>query len=128
MQTFEMTLVVKHDDLDELNHVNNIRYIEWVQKIAKSHWHEKANLDITSHYYWVMLSHFMEYKSPAFLNDVIKLKTYVPHYKGATCNRIVEIYNANGTLLAKSETKWCLIQSETNRPTRITPEIIELFN
>lgn len=128
MQTFETTLIVTHDDLDELNHVNNIKYVEWVQNIAKAHWHEKATSNIIANYFWVMLSHFIEYKSPALLNDVIKLKTYVIHYKGATCTRVVEICNATDKLLAKSETNWCLIQSKTKRPVRITPEIIELFN
>ena len=38
MQIFETSRIVKTNDLDELNHVNNIRYVEWVQNIAKAHW------------------------------------------------------------------------------------------
>nr|WP_317195010.1 thioesterase family protein [Mariniflexile gromovii] len=127
MATFETTLIVNKNDLDELNHVNNIRYVEWVQDVAKAHWQEKASTKIIKDYHWVMLSHYIEYKSSAFLNDVIKLKTYIINYKGATSTRIVEIYNDTDKLLAKSETTWCLINSETNRPARITPEIIDLF-
>ncbi|MEN3322258.1 thioesterase family protein [Mariniflexile soesokkakense] len=128
MQTFETTLVVTQNDLDELNHVNNIRYVEWVQDIAKAHWLKNASSKIIKDYHWVMLSHYIEYKSSALLNDVIKLKTYVINSEGVTTTRIVEIYNDADKLLAKSETTWCLISSKTKRPSRITPEIINLFS
>lgn len=128
MQTFETTLVVTQNDLDELNHVNNIRYVEWVQDVAKSHWLSNASPEIINNYYWVMLSHYIEYKSEALLNDVIKLKTYVINSEGVTTTRMVEICNSNDKLLAKSETTWCLISNETKRPARIMPEIIDLFS
>ncbi|WP_308993245.1 acyl-CoA thioesterase [Mariniflexile litorale] len=128
MKPFETTLIVTPSDLDELNHVNNVRYIEWVQHIAKAHWQKNASSTILKDYYWVMLSHYIEYKTPAFLNDVISLKTYIINFKGATSTRMVEIYNEANKLLAKSETNWCLINSETKRPARITPEIIRLFS
>lgn len=127
MQTFETRLTVSQNDLDELNHVNNIKYVEWVQEIAKSHWLKKAPLKIINNYHWIMLSHSIEYKSPAFLNDIINLKTYIINYEGAKSARCVEIYNDADKLLAKSKTLWCLINSKTNRPVRITPEIIGLF-
>jgi acyl-CoA thioester hydrolase len=128
MQIFETSRIVKPNDLDELNHVNNIRYVEWVQNIAKAHWLQNASPKIIKDYYWVMLSHCIEYKSAAFLNDNIKLKTYVTKSEGVTSVRIVEISNANNKLLAKSETRWCLISNQTNRPARITAEIIDLFS
>ena len=128
MQTFETTLVVTQNDLDELNHVNNIRYVEWVQDVAKSHWLSNASPEIINNYYWVMLSHYIEYKSEALLNDAIKLKTYVINCEGVTTTRMVEICNSNDKLLAKSETTWCLINSQTKRPAQITPEIIDLFS
>ena len=128
MQIFETSTIVKPNDLDDLNHVNNVRYVEWVQKIAKAHWEHSASKQILKDYYWVMLSHFIEYKSAALLNDSIKFKTYVIKSEGVTSVRMVEISNANNKLLAKSETTWCLMNVQTNRPTRITSEIIELFS
>ena len=128
MQIFETTLTVTRHDLDELNHVNNIRYVEWVQDIAKAHWQEKASSKIKNNYHWVMLSHYIEYKSAALLNDIIRLKTYIINYEGVKTTRIVEIYNNTNKLLTKSETTWCLINIETNKPARITPEITHLFS
>ena len=73
MQTFETLITVNKNDLDELNHVNNIRYVEWVQEIAKQHWLKKASQDTLENFFWVMTNHCIEYKNEAFLNDNIKL-------------------------------------------------------
>ncbi len=128
MQIFEKIISVNKDDLDELNHVNNVRYVQWTQDIAKEHWLQYATEEILKKFFWVLLNHHIEYKSPAVLNDVIKLKTYVIKAKGVTSTRIVEMFNKNNKLLVKSETHWCLISSKTLRPTRINSEIANLFN
>ena len=128
MHSFEGIITVTKDDLDDLNHVNNVRYVQWVQDIAKEHWQKGASKDILENYFWVMLNHYIEYKNSALLHDVIKLKTYIQKYEGATCIRVVEISNnQTGVLIAKSETKWCLMNTKSKRPVRITSDITELF-
>jgi len=60
---------------------------------------------------------------------MIHVKTYVTKSEGVTSTRIVKMFNAKtNKLLVKSETNWCLVSAKTNRPTRITTEIVELFN
>jgi acyl-CoA thioester hydrolase len=128
MKIYEQTIIVKPDDLDELNHVNNVRYIEWVNAIAKAHWSKLATQDMLQNNFWVLINHHITYKSQAVLNDNILLKTFVKSSEGVTSTRIVEIYN-NDTqkLLATSETKWCFMDAKTKKPARITSEIINLF-
>lgn len=129
MQIFETQITVTEDDLDELNHVNNVRYVSWVNDAAKLHWEKNSTVDMRSKYYWILLSHLIEYKSSAFLNDLINIKTYVTKSEGVTSSRTVEMYHSNtNKLLVKSETNWCLKDSSTNRPTRISEEIVKLFN
>lgn len=128
MQTFKTTLHVTQNDLDDLNHVNNVRYVQWVQDVAKKHWLNQVTTPISENYFWVMLTHCITYKKPAFLNDEILLKTYVTKSEGVTSTRIVEIFNNNTQeLLAKSETTWCFMNSQSMRPTRITEEIKTIF-
>ncbi len=128
MNTYETTLVVTKEHIDDLNHVNNVHYVQWVQDIAKAHWQSKASVDLQTQYSWFLLSHFIEYKSAAFLNDTINLKTYIAKAEGVTYTRIVEMYNAStNKILAKSETKWCFMNAKTQRPTRIPKEIVDLF-
>lgn len=128
MKFFETDFKVIETDLDELNHVNNIRYVEWVQEVAKQHWAQVVSKDINDSCFWVMVNHCIEYKNPAFLNDSIHLKTYILKSEGALSTRMVEITNRKtNQLLATSKTKWCLINNKTERPARISNEIKELF-
>lgn len=129
MQTFDKHIVVFQDDLDNLNHVNNVRYVQWVQDIAEEHWASKTTDTIRNNYFWILLKHYIEYKSPAILGDVLKLVTYVKKSEGVTSIRIVEIYNQNTEkLLVTSETTWCFMTSQKNRPARITQEVFDLFS
>ncbi|WP_452227034.1 acyl-CoA thioesterase [Lacinutrix cladophorae] len=129
MQTFETTIIVTKQDLDNLNHVNNIRYVQWVNDIAKQNWEQIAPTPIKKEYFWILLSHHIEYKQPAFLNDALLIKTYVTKSEGVKSTRIVEIFNKDTfKLLAKSETNWCFISKKTQKPTRITTAISSLFS
>ena len=128
MKTLEQEITVSVDDLDELNHVNNVVYVDWVQDIAKNHWYSLVSNEIKKNYYWVLLEHQIKYLSPAFLNDRIRLKTYIEKTEGVKSNRVVEIYNLNSNkLLVNSITTWCLVNAKTNKPNRITNEIRQAF-
>ena len=129
MKTLEKEITVSENDLDDLNHVNNVIYIHWVQEIAKNHWKSLVSNEIIKNYYWVLLEHQIKYLNPALLNDKIMIKTYIEKTEGIRSNRIVEIYNRNNDkLLVKSKTIWCLINAKTNKPNRITDEIKQAFN
>ena len=43
MKTYSEAFDVVPNDLDDLNHVNNIRYVEWIQEISKRHWNLYAS-------------------------------------------------------------------------------------
>ena len=129
MQILKKEITVTKTDLDQLNHVNNVRYVQWVQDIAEAHWLKNASQQILESYYWVLVKHTINYKGQAFLGDTILIKTFVESSEGVSSIRKVEMYNQNsGKLIITSETKWCLIDKKSNRPTRITSEIAELFN
>lgn len=129
MQIHEQQLTVSTSDLDSRNHVNNVRYVKWVQDIAEAHWLLKTSEEIRQNYYWVMISHHIQYKAEAVLGDTLVLKTFVTESKGVRSTRVVEIYNkSTQKLLTTSETIWCFMSHETNRPTRIPEEINALFS
>ena len=45
MQVYEQSRVVESQDIDHLNHVNNIRYLEWIQAMARAHWTSVTTLE-----------------------------------------------------------------------------------
>ena len=129
MQTFEKNITVYKDDLDQLNHVNNVRYVQWVQDIAEAHWIKNAPKTILDNYFWVMLSHNIQYKGEALLGDELNIKTYVSKSEGLTSIRHVEITNnTNNKLIVTSETKWCFMNTATKKPARIPAEVAKLFD
>ena len=128
MQVYKTELTVSKNDLDELNHVNNVRYVQWINDVAKAHWYNNATKELLDDYYWVVINHNIQYKGAAFLNETLSLKTYVIKSEGVSSTRIVEIYNKQTKkLLVKSQTSFCLINSKSHKPSRITEEIIDLF-
>lgn len=128
MEAFQKKIQVTNEDLDELKHVNNVRYVQWIQDISKEHWDKLTTAAIQEKVIWVVLNHNIDYKSAAVLGDEILLKTYIESSKGALSIRVVEMFN-NQTqeLLVKSKTKWCLLNPETLKPIRISEEILSLF-
>ncbi|QCE43358.1 acyl-CoA thioesterase [Psychroserpens sp. NJDZ02] len=104
MKTYSEDLIVTLDDLDELNHVNNVRYIQWVNQIAKAHWFNNATQEMLDQYFWVLISHKIDYKRQIFLGDKVTLKTYVKLCEGVTSLRVVEVL-VNNKQCAYSETK-----------------------
>ncbi|NNE77804.1 MAG: acyl-CoA thioesterase [Pricia sp.] len=128
MDSFQKTITVKEEDLDELNHVNNVRYVQWIQDISKEHWLASASAKMQDGIIWVVMNHDITYKNAAKLGDTIKVQTYIAQSHGATSIRIVEMHNAlTSQLLVRSKTKWCLLNSKTLKPTRISDDIKNVF-
>jgi len=126
MTPYSKTITVLPEHLDDLNHVNNVVYLQWVQDIAKEHWFSKTSSEINTAYFWVVVKHELEYKKPAFLDDVIMVTTYVEEFKGALSVRCVE-FKKGEELIVKTRSQWCLIGAKDHKPKRVPLEISELF-
>ena len=128
MQVYSEVFDVTDDDLDELNHVNNIRYVEWLQEISKKHWNKVATEDMQNTMVWVVRNHHISYHKSALLGHTIQINTYIESNKGPISTRVVEIKNRDtGELLVKGVTEWCLLDAKTFRPKRVPEEINNLF-
>ena len=126
MTPFEIEMIVSEKDIDHLNHVNNVVYLQWVQDIATKHWNQLKDGHDTSNYVWVVIRHELDYSSQATLNDVIKIKTWIGETTGVKSIRHVAFYKGE-RLLVKAKTFWCLVDAKTLRPRRITGEILKVL-
>ncbi|MBF11963.1 MAG: thioesterase [Flavobacteriaceae bacterium] len=124
--TIERTVLIEH--LDDLNHVNNVYYLSWVQDAAKAHWKSLiANQNFEFHA-WVVRSHYIEYKKAAQLGDIIIITTYVKNSKAYLSERIVEVsLKKSGQLLARCTTQWCYINKSSGKKELIPKHIIDLL-
>ncbi len=129
MKRFEQQIVVQEKHIDDLNHVNNVVYLQWVQDIATAHWLALADDAIRKKYSWVVLKHELEYFNPAFLNEVLTVVTWVEKSEGVRSERHVEFFNPTSSKpLVRARTSWCLLDAVTFKPRRIEKDILSLFH
>ena len=126
MSVFETTYTVIASDIDELNHVNNVVYLSWIQNIANLHWTQLKQDQDTSAYVWVVIRHEIDYIGQALLGDSIVAKTWVGETGCIRSIRHVEFYK-NNKLIVKAQTTFCLVNSKTFKPTRITDQILMML-
>ena len=124
--SYTYSLTVEPEHIDNLNHVNNVVYLQWVNDISEKHWNILAVNGLKEKYFWVVLRHELDYHNEAFLNDELSLETWIGESKGVKSVRHVEIYKGDNLLL-KAASTWCLIDAKTLKPTRIKNDILDIL-
>lgn len=122
---FYLPITVAPEDIDELNHVNNIVYLRYVQDAAVGHW-KTVPQGIASQIIWMARRHEIDYLKQAFLGDELVAKTWVDDFVGVKSIRHCEIMRGE-EVLARSVTHWISLDAQTLRPKRITAEIAKQF-
>lgn len=124
---FRQQHTVLPNHLDEMNHVNNVVYVQWAQDVAKAHWRHVGS-SLMNRFVWVALRHEIDYLSPAFLHDEVELLTWVGEALGPRFERHIVIRNSRtGQEYAKARTIWCLLDAGSLKPKRIQEEILTAF-
>ena len=62
---FIFPIKVLPDDIDFMGHVNNARYLNWVQEAVLAHWRKLAPAEEIASKAWVALKHEITYRKPA---------------------------------------------------------------
>ena len=123
---FTFPIKVLPDDIDFMGHVNNARYLGWVQDAVLAHWRKFAPADAVAERAWVALKHEITYRRPAFLHDDVIAETVLEKIAGAR-----SFYNTvirrGEDVLAEVQSMWCCIDAKSLRPARISREVAETF-
>ena len=128
---FKLDLTVAEEATDEFGHVNNQRYIAWMQDVATAHsaangWPMERYLGIGAA--WVVRSHFIEYLRPAFAGDRIEIFTWAASLALREVSRRYLFRRAGDRpVLARAETKWVYVDIKSGRPKRIPEELLASF-
>jgi acyl-CoA thioester hydrolase len=123
---FELKLKVTSADIDDLNHVNNVVYVQWMDKVAFEHWEFLTQNNPLPEYIWVVLKHEIEYLKQAILGDEIIVKTWVGETKGFKSERLMEFYK-NNQLLVKAKTVWGMLDVDNYKPSRIRENVLKVL-
>jgi acyl-CoA thioester hydrolase len=125
-KSFAFPIKVVPDDIDFMGHVNNARYLTWVQEAVLAHWRKLAPADEVASKAWVALKHEITYRKPAFLEDDVIARTVLESIKGARAFYSTVIHRGE-EVLAEVKSSWCCIDAETLRPARIGEEVTRFF-
>ena len=123
---FRFPIKVVPDDIDFMGHVNNARYLNWVQDAVLEHWQKMAPADEVASKAWVALKHEITYRKPAFLEDDVIASTVLERYNGARAFYHTVIKRGED-VLAEVKSSWCCLDAETLRPARISENLREFF-
>lgn len=121
---------VKPEDLDELNHVNNVVYMRWMEMAAR----EGSALAgwPTERYFkeglgaWVVRKHWIEYLRDCKLDDTVEVYTWVQEFSASTSLRRYAM-KVNGKLCCVAATEWVYIDLKTRRASELPEQVASCF-
>ena len=125
---FELTLTAEPEHIDELGHVNNAVWVQWIQQVAVAHWESVADPAHQGAYYWVVVRHEIDYLRSAHAGDQITARTWVGDApQGARFDRFVEFIGADGKACVRARTQWAIIDEAAGRPIRVPADVVAPF-
>lgn len=125
---FEHRITAKPEHIDELGHVNNAVWVQWIQEVALAHWYSIADPAHQDDYIWVVVRHEIDYLRAVNEGETVTGRTWVGHApKGARFDRHMEFVGEDGKVRVRARTTWAIIDKASGRPIRVPPEVVEPF-
>ena len=125
---FEHRITAKPEDIDELGHVNNAVWVQWIQEVALAHWYSIADPAHQDDFIWVVVRHEIDYLRAVEEGETVTGRTWVGEApKGARFDRHMEFVGEDGKVRVRARTTWAIIDKATGRPIRVPPEVIAPF-
>lgn len=126
--TFTRTLVAEPQHIDELGHVNNTVWVQWIQDMATAHWDAVARPEDRAAFFWVVVRHEIDYRGNVSEGAEVTATTWIEGpAQGAKSLRRVEFADAGGKRLVSAATTWAMLNKATGRLARVRPEVLAGF-
>ena len=126
--SFTRTFVAEPQHIDELGHVNNTVWVQWIQDMATQHWDAAARPEDRAAYFWVVVRHEIDYRGNVSEGAEVTATTWIEGpAMGAKSLRRVEFTDTAGKRLVSAATTWAMLDKATGRLARVRPEVLEGF-
>ncbi|MGX7951121.1 acyl-CoA thioesterase [Tsuneonella sp. HG249] len=123
-----MTFEALHQHIDELGHVNNAVWVNWIQGIATAHWSAVADPVHVDRYVWVVTRHEIDYRGNVAAGETVTAETWIPEGpRGAQFDRCVEFRSAEGKRLVAARSTWAMLDKSSGRLVRVPAEVAAPF-
>ena len=128
MSRFTKTFTASPEHIDELGHVNNSVWVQWIQDMATAHWNAAADPAHVEQFFWVVIRHEIDYRGNIASGEDAFGTTWIEgDPKGAKSVRAVEFTDREGKPLVSAHTTWAMLDRSTQRLARVRPEVLAPF-
>lgn len=128
---FDLELTVQAEHIDQLGHVNNVVYMQWMQDVATAHI-EQLGLGLKEYielkHAMVAVEHHVQYRKAAFESERIVLRTWLNDINALYSYRQYAFYRpSDKSILFMGNTQWACIEIATGRPKRMSPTFTNAY-
>lgn len=125
---FVTTITALPEHIDEMGHVNNAVWVQWLQEVATRHWQAVADPAHVDAYVWVVNRHEIDYRGNVRAGDTVTAKTWVGESpRGARFDRFVEFSGPDGKVKVSAKSTWVIVDRASGRILRIPPNVAAPF-
>ena len=125
---FELKLTAGPEHIDELGHVNNAVWVQWMEQVATSHWRSVADPAHQDDFIWVVVRHEIDYLRAGLEGGTITARTWAGEKpQGARFDRHMEFVGADGKVRVRARSWWAILDKSTGRPLRVPMEVVAPF-
>lgn len=123
-----LTFTSDPSHIDEMDHVNNAVWLQWVEAVATAHWETVASAEHVATYVWFAVRHEIDYRGNIGLGESVVAKTWLPAAPtGARFERRVNFTNAIGKVIVSVRSIWAIIERSSGRLVRIPKDVSDPF-
>lgn len=125
---YTRSFTARAEHIDELGHVNNTVWVQWIQDIATAHWDAAARPQDNAQFFWVVVRHEIDYRGNIAEGESVTGETWIDGpAQGAKSDRRVDFRNAAGKVIVSARTTWAMLDRSSQRLVRVRPEVIAPF-
>jgi acyl-CoA thioester hydrolase len=123
---FRHPIAIEPDNIDDMGHVNNAVYLQWVQDAVVDYWQSVAPPEAVAQHLWVALKHEITFLKPTFLQDVVVAEVIAEKVEGARA-MFTTVLRRGEEVLSEIKSSWCCLDAVTHRPARLAREVVARF-
>lgn len=123
-----LTFTAQPEHIDELGHVNNTVWVDWIQQIATAHWAAVAAPEHQAQYIWVVTRHEIDYRGNIAEGESVEAESFIPIAPvGARFDRRVDFRDTAGKVIVSANTTWAMIDRASGRLARVRDDVTAPF-
>jgi acyl-CoA thioester hydrolase len=128
MPRYTASITATPADIDELGHVNNAVWVQWIQDVAVAHWTAVAPPEHQAAYFWVITRHEIDYRGNVGAGETVTAETWVPEApRGARFDRHMRFLGPDGKVKVQAVTTWAIVDRASGRILRVPPDVAAPF-